>query len=229
MGTRSCQRDAHNKEGAEQLLLWPSCPTSLSEWQTPRMRSAQLVLTVALLSVACGGSEKPAVPSTTAVAATTTPVTSDATTTTAAPANTATTTATPAPSTVAIVSTDPALDQAFSVAVREYIATNWAGWADGVILGECLAANASDIDGPAKQGVIDFGLDEVFDHISQTDGFNLNTVWNDCETLATATPTTSSAAPDNTATTTTTPTTSTVAAASTDPALDQAFAAAVRE
>ena len=193
------------------------------------MKSAQLVLTVALLSVSCGGSEKSAVPTTTVVATTTTPVTSDATTTTAAPANTATTTTTPTTSTVAAASTDPALDQAFAAAVREYIATNWAGWADGVILGECLATNASDIDGPAKQGVIDFGLDDVFDHISQTDGFNLNTVWNDCETLATATPTTSSAAPDNTATTTTTPTTSTVAAASTDPALDQAFAAAVRE
>ena len=164
------------------------------------MKSAQLVLTVALLSVSCGGSEKSAVPTTTAVATTTTPVTSDATTTTAAPANTATTTTTPAPSTVApantatttttpttstvaAASTDPALDQAFAAAVREYIATNWAGWADGVILGECLAANASDIDGPAKQGVIDFGLDEVFDHISQTDGSSLNTVWDNCETV----------------------------------------------
>ena len=147
------------------------------------MKSAQLVLTVALLSVSCGGSEKSAVPTTTAVATTTTPVTSDATTTTAAPANTATTTTTPTTSTVAAASTDPALDQAFAAAVREYIATNWAGWADGVILGECLAANASDIDGPAKQGVIDFGLDEVFDHISQTDGSSLNTVWDNCETV----------------------------------------------
>ena len=147
------------------------------------MKSAQLVLTVALLSVSCGGSEKSAVPTTTVVATTTTPVTSDATTTTAAPANTATTTTTPTTSTVAAASTDPALDQAFAAAVREYIATNWAGWADGVILGECLAANASDIDGPAKQGVIDFGLDEVFDHISQTDGSSLNTVWDNCETV----------------------------------------------
>ena len=75
----------------------------------------------------------------------------------------------------------PELDQAFAAAVADFITTSWAGWSDGVLLGECLAANASLIGGPAKQGVIDYGLNEVYDQISPTDSYSLGVVWDDCE------------------------------------------------
>jgi hypothetical protein len=103
---------------------------------------------------------------------------------TATPATTVapTTTATVAPtSTVASLSVDPQLDLAFAIAVEDFIATNWAGWSEGESLGRCLAANAADIDAPAKQGVIDYGLDEVYAHISRTDGYSLGSVWGYCE------------------------------------------------
>ena len=76
---------------------------------------------------------------------------------------------------------NPELDKAFSTAVEDFIDTTWAGWSDGVLLGNCLAANASQISSPAKQGVIDYGLDEVYDHISQTASYSLGMVWDDCE------------------------------------------------
>ena len=180
-----------------------------------------LVLTVVLVTAACGGNKESVTPTTTVIAATTASVTT--------PASTSTTVATSitvavATTTVASTPTNPELDQAFAVAVREYIATNWAGWAQGESLGECLAANASDIDDPAKQGVIHFGLDDVFDHISRTDGYSLGAVWDACA----ATPTTT-AAPSITAAPTTTPSTTTVASVSTNPELDQAFAKAVED
>ena len=78
-------------------------------------------------------------------------------------------------------STTPELDQAFAAAVADFVTTSWAGWSDGVLLGECLAANASQIGGPAKQGVIDYGLNEVYDQISPTDSYSLGVVWDDCE------------------------------------------------
>ena len=84
------------------------------------------------------------------------------------------------------VQSNCALDQAFAIAVKEYIATNWASWTPGEQLGECLAANASLIADPAKQGVIDYGLEQVYDHISQTDSHSLSTVWSDCETVTTS-------------------------------------------
>ena len=198
-----------------------------------------LVLTIVLVTAACGGNKESVAPTTTVIAATTASVTTAPSTTTTVAATTtmaasttmaatttavASTTVAVATTTVASTPTNPELDQAFAVAVREYIATTWAGWAQGESLGECLAANASDIDDPAKQGVIDFGLDDVFNHISRTDGYSLGVVWDDCA----ATPTTT-AAPTITAAPTTTPSTTTVAPVSTNPELDQAFANAVED
>ena len=143
------------------------------------MRTIASVVTLVLLASACGGGSEVAAPATTTTAApaATVPRTT-APTTTVAP----TTTATAAPtSTVASLSVDPQLDLAFAIAVEEFIATNWAGWSEGESLGRCLAANAADIDAPAKQGVIDYGLDEVYAHISQTDGYSLGSVWGYCE------------------------------------------------
>ena len=140
-------------------------------------------LTALLLASACGGSSDTVAPT-----ATSTPTTAEITPTTAeiaavvpeassAPSSTAEPAATSE-------TASPELDQAFVAAVRDVIATEWAGWSDGVILGECLAANASLIGAPAKQGVIDYGLEKVYDNISRTDSSSLGTVWDDCETVS---------------------------------------------
>jgi murein DD-endopeptidase MepM/ murein hydrolase activator NlpD len=115
-------------------------------------------------------------------------------------------------------STTPELDQAFADAVADFVTTSWAGWSDGVLLGECLAANASQIGGPAKQGVIDYGLEDVYNHISRTDSYTLGIVWNTCEQDGGTTATT---LPDAGSTTT-------AVADVPDPELDQDFSTAVR-
>jgi len=61
------------------------------------------------------------------------------------------------------------------------VATNWAGWSEGESLAECLAANASDIGDHAKQGVIDYGLDDVYDQLSRADSYSLGIVWDRCQ------------------------------------------------
>ena len=96
---------------------------------------------------------------------------------------------TPSPTAEPAASSETAsseLDQAFVLAVKDFIATEWVGWPNGVILGECLATNASAIGDPAKQGVIDYGLEKVYDNISQFDSNSLSVIWNGCETVDTS-------------------------------------------
>ena len=111
----------------------------------------------------------------------------------------------------------PELDQAFAAAVADFIATSWAGWSDGQSLGDCLVENAAAIDAPAKQGVIDYGLEEVYSHISRTDSYTLGVVWDHCEQRDVA----------STITSTSTASPTTVVADSPDPELDQNFSTAI--
>ena len=140
------------------------------------MRSLAAALVALLLASACGGSSDTVAPTVTA-----TPTTAEVTTT-AAPESPSAPSPTAGPDPLSETASHE-LDQAFVAAVKDFIATEWADWPDGMILGECLAANASLIGAPAKQGVIDHGLEKVYDNISQTDSSSLGTVWNDCETV----------------------------------------------
>ena len=169
-------------------------------------------LAALLLASACGGSSDTVAPT-----ATSTPTTAEIVAVAPEASSAPSSTAEPA----AISETaSPELDQEFVAAVRDFIATEWAGWSDGVILGECLAANASLIGAPAKQGVIDYGLEKVYDNISRTDSSSLGTVWDDCETVPTST---SVELPVSTTSILT------VTQAPANPELDQAFGIAVEE
>ena len=180
------------------------------------------------LVTACSNAPEATVPTSTIAPPTTAtapPTTTGTVTTTAASVTTTlptttTFTGTPSSSTAPKAPENTELDQAFGVAVEEYIATNWAGWSEGQSLGDCLVENASAIDTPAKQGVIDYGLEEVYSHISRTDSYTLGVVWDDCETAPTST---SAKSPVSTTSTTTAP------KAPENTELDQAFGVAVEE
>ena len=174
------------------------------------MRSFVAALAALLLASACGGTSDTVAPTAMAMP-TTAEIASAAPETPSAPSSTA------EPAEISETASSE-LDQAFVAAVRDFVATEWAGWSDGVILGECLAANASLIGAPAKQGVIEYGLEDVYNHVSRTDSYTLGIVWDTCEQDGGTTATT---LPDMGSTTT-------ALADISDPELDETFSTAVR-
>ena len=156
--------------GCAYLYVGLRCrPRPPSEWDDilESMKRTSAFIPILLVASACGGSSN-----TTAPTATVQPSVSSETSPTA----------TVQPS-VSSETFSSELDQLFAVAVRDFVASEWGGWSDGAILGECLASNASAVSAPAKQGVIDYGLEKVYDNISQYDGSSLSAVWDDCETV----------------------------------------------
>jgi len=150
------------------------------------MRKSAVAVTFLLVVSGCGGNSDT---TTVAPAATQAPTTTAALATTVIPTTAPETPSTPSPTAEPAASSETAsseLDQAFVLAVKDFIATEWVGWPDGVILGECLATNASAIGDPAKQGVIDYGLEKVYDNISQFDSNSLSVVWDSCKTVDTS-------------------------------------------
>jgi CubicO group peptidase (beta-lactamase class C family) len=78
----------------------------------------------------------------------------------------------------------PELDAAFGEAVNTYLNSTWSGWAQGQSIGQCLIATAGTMTEEAKQGVIQYGIEEAIDELSGTHLQSLQEAWSQCESDA---------------------------------------------
>ena len=78
----------------------------------------------------------------------------------------------------------PELDAAFGEAVNTYLNSTWSSWTQGQIIGQCLIATAGTMTVEAKEGVIQFGIEEAIDELSGTHLQSLREAWSQCESDA---------------------------------------------
>jgi len=86
--------------------------------------------------------------------------------------------------TTAETDSTPELDAAFGEAVETYLDSTWSGWAQGQSIGQCLIATAGSMTTEAKEGVIQYGIEEAIDELSGTHLQSLREVWSRCESEA---------------------------------------------
>ena len=79
------------------------------------------------------------------------------------------------------VPVDLQLDKAFAEFVTQYVSQNWQGWDPGKKIGDCLATNAAAMTTGAKKGVMEHGLDEAFEKLSDNDATSFDEVYALCE------------------------------------------------
>ena len=79
------------------------------------------------------------------------------------------------------VSDGQQLDKAFADFVAQYVSQYWADWGPGKKIGECLATNAAAMTTGAKEGVMEHGLEEAFENLSDKDFKSLDEVYARCE------------------------------------------------
>ena len=79
------------------------------------------------------------------------------------------------------VPVDSQLDKAFAEFVAEYVSQYWQGWSPGKKIGDCLATNAAAMTTGTKKGVMEYGLDEAFEKLSDDDVTSFNEVYTLCE------------------------------------------------
>ena len=79
------------------------------------------------------------------------------------------------------VPVDLQLDKAFAEFVTQYVSQNWQGWDPGKKIGDCLATNAAAMTTGAKKGVMEHGLDEAFEKLSDSDATSFDEVYALCE------------------------------------------------
>jgi len=79
------------------------------------------------------------------------------------------------------VPVDSQLDKAFAEFVTQYVSQNWQGWDPGKKIGDCLATNAAAMTTAAKKGVMEHGLDEAFEKLSDSDVTSFDEVYALCE------------------------------------------------
>ena len=79
------------------------------------------------------------------------------------------------------VPVDPQLDEAFAEFVAQYVSQFWQGWDPGKKIGDCLARNAAAMTIGAKKGVMEYGLDDAFEKLSDSDMTSFDEVYALCE------------------------------------------------
>ena len=141
-----------------------------------------------------------------APASTDAPTTASPTTTAAAPTTTA------SPTTTAVVTTlpdaeptaaavadipDPELLLAFSNALSAIFLSE--EWSKGESIRNCIETNAWQLTSAAKRGVIDYGLEEVFNHIFPADSSSLDLILKICGAQEGSTAASTTATPTTTA------------------------------
>jgi hypothetical protein len=128
------------------------------------------------------------------------PASTDAPTTTASPTTTAVVTTLPdaEPTDAAVADIpDPELLLAFSNALSAIFLSE--GWPKGESIWNCIETNAWQLTSAAKRGVIDYGLEEVFNHISLADRSSLDLILKICGAQEGSTAASTTATPTTTA------------------------------